>query len=75
MYSTSKYACHIISSRKFTVAANRVCQPGGHYWDYYPDALTLSQVTATHFDGVVQEKCNSIANAVELSLSCTNPSI
>ena len=26
-------------------------------------------------DGLVQEKCNSIANALELRLSCTNPSI
>ena len=23
-------------------------------------------------DGIVQEKCNSIANTLELSLSCTN---
>ena len=22
--------------------------PGGHYWNYYPGALSLSQVTATH---------------------------
>ena len=26
-------------------------------------------------DGLVQERCNSIANAMELRLSCTNPSI
>ena len=28
-----------------------------------------------HNDGLVQERCNSIANALELRLSCTNPSI
>ena len=28
-----------------------------------------------HFDGLVQERCNSTALAVELRLSCTNPSI
>ena len=28
-----------------------------------------------HIDGLVQERCNSIANALELHLSCTNPSI
>ena len=28
-----------------------------------------------HFDGVVQERHNSIANALALHLSCTNPSI
>ena len=27
------------------------------------------------FDGLVQERRNSIANAMELRLSCTNPSI
>ena len=29
--------------------SNRACHPGGHYKDYYPEALSLSQVTATHF--------------------------
>ena len=28
-----------------------------------------------YIDGLVQERCNSIANALELRLSCTNPSI
>ena len=28
-----------------------------------------------HIDGLVQERCNSIANALELQLSCTNSSI
>ena len=28
-----------------------------------------------HFDGLVQERCNSSALAMELHLSCTNPSI
>ena len=28
-----------------------------------------------HLDGLVQERCNSIANALELRLSCTNPLI
>ena len=28
-----------------------------------------------HFDGLMQERRNSIANALELRLSCTNPSI
>ena len=27
-----------------------------------------------HIDGFMQERCNSIANALELRLSCTNPS-
>ena len=32
----------------------------------------LSQVVITHFDGLAQERCNSIANALELRLSCSN---
>ena len=28
-----------------------------------------------HIDGLVQERHNSIANALEMRLSCTNPSI
>ena len=28
-----------------------------------------------HFDGLMKERCNSIANTLELRLSCTNPSI
>ena len=31
--------------------------------------------TVVYFDGLVQERCNSIANAMELRLSWTNPSI
>ena len=33
--------------------------------------LTISH----HYDGLMQERRNSIANALELRLSCTNPSI
>ena len=40
----------------------------GIWWTYIRD-LTV------HFNGLVQEKRNSIANALELRLSCTNPSI
>ena len=37
--------------------------------------LASHQVKKDHLDGLVQERCNSIANAVELRLSCTNPFI
>ena len=30
---------------------------------------------ANYFDGLVQERCNSIASAMELRLSCPNPII
>ena len=33
------------------------------------------QYEANHVDGLVQERRNSIANALELHLSCTNPSM
>ena len=32
-------------------------------------------VCNVHVDGLVQERHNSIANALELHLSCTNPSM
>ena len=44
-------------------------------------AMLLLSVTdsitciSLHFDGLVQERRNSIANALELGLSCTNPSV
>ena len=43
-------------------------------------AISYIKRTAIHFtianiDGLVQERRNSIANALELRLSCTNPSI
>ena len=31
-------------------------------------------VELLYIDGLVQERCNFIANALELCLSCTNPS-
>ena len=39
--------------------------------------VTISNIIIIeeHFDGSVQERHNSIANTLELCLSCTNPSI
>ena len=37
--------------------------------------LLSAKLWYLHLDGLVQERCNSIANALELRLSCTNPSI
>ena len=34
-----------------------------------------SHLAIVHIDGLVQERRNSIANALELRLSCTDPSI
>ena len=36
---------------------------------------SLFQGKASHFDGLVQERCSSSALAMELHLSCTNPLI
>ena len=38
--------------------------------DICSDSVTV--VLQYHIDGLVQERCNSIANALELHLSCTN---
>ena len=35
----------------------------------------IQDIVMEHIDGLVQERRNSIANALELHLSCTNPSI
>ena len=32
----------------FQTFLNMPCHPGGHYWNYYYGALSLSRVTATH---------------------------
>ena len=37
-------------------------------------ALVSVRLDPEHMEGLVQERCNSIANALELHLSCTNPS-
>ena len=36
--------------------------------------LVVTQETSIQFDGLLQERRNSIAHALELRLSCTNPS-
>ena len=38
------------------------------------NASMVLAVLTYHFDGLVQERSNSIALAMELRLSCTNPS-
>ena len=37
--------------------------------------MCYGMAESLHIDGLVQERRNSIANALELLLSCTNPSI
>ena len=38
-------------------------------------SMCYGMAESLHIDGLVQERRNSIANALELRLSCTNPSI
>ena len=37
------------------------------------EAMVVTLMGGHQIDGLVQERCNSIANALELRLSCTNP--
>ena len=37
--------------------------------------MNLSSTNPVYIDGLVQERCNSIANTLELCLACTNLSI
>ena len=46
-----------------------------HPWIYCYIHGLMQESGAYHIDWLVQERCNSIANALELHLSCTNPSI
>ena len=47
-----------------------------HYVSFYAYAYFDSIVDKyVHGNGLVQERRNSIANALELRLSCTNPSM
>ena len=70
------FCCLPVPVRYFSMSVQYMaCHPGGHLWDYYSNTPSLSQVTAHHFDGLMQERRNSIANALELRLSCANTSI
>ena len=40
----------------------------------YIGIFTKNTFQHNHIDGLMQERCNSIDNALELHLSCTNPS-
>ena len=42
---------------------------------FYIYLLNILYVKMKHIDGIVKEKRNPISNALELRLSCTNPSI
>ena len=45
-----------------------------YFVDSYDDLRRALCVTIVYFDVLVQERRNSIGNALELRLSCTNPS-
>ena len=44
-------------------------------WSQTVTRYKVDRAPWSHVDGLVQERCNSIANALELRISCTNPSI
>ena len=46
-------------------------------WSWFSqyNACQCKEPGHQHVDGLMQERCNSIANALELHLSCTNPSM
>ena len=48
-----------------------VCQTNNTSWLLF----YVSNTETEHIGGLMQERCNSIANTLELHLSCTNPSI
>ena len=73
---------HIVNttiSPEHTLAADSTNVLGGTNSDSVVKWAEYSLITGTgyraHIDRLVQERRNSIANALELRLSCTNPSI
>ena len=60
----------------FTAASTRWQQVGLTHWglDKWPPFCRW-HVRCIFFDGLMQERCNSSALAMELRLSCSNPSI
>ena len=52
-----------------------VCMLLDPYAATWPCHILPPQDTYLHIDGLVQERRNSIANALELRLYCTNPSL
>ena len=48
------------------------CNGNPYTWK---DHLYNKTASSVYIDGLVQERCNSIANALELHFSCTNPLI
>ena len=54
---------------------NTTCHPVAINCWGYPGTLSCCQVSGAHFDGLVQERRNSSALALELHLSCTYPLI
>ena len=50
-------------------------ESGWNYLIMKEDLYTMVRDTRGQFDGLVQERRNSIANAPEFCLSCTSPSI
>ena len=45
------------------------------YSDIFVKYISCLDIDWVYIDGLMQERRNSIANALELRLSCTNPSI
>ena len=68
-----KYAniFHVFSQKFSTTKVKNVCIA----FSLYHWCGVLLEESETHFSGLVQERHNSSALAVELHLSCTNPSI
>ena len=53
------------------VTADGLAMPGA----WTSAGMVLNWIIQNNLDGLMQERHNSIANALELRLSCTNPSI
>ena len=65
--------CMLIIMFKFDSFAMEINQPDLSAVELPYNMIYYNRIL--HIDGLVQERCSSIANALELHLSCTKPSI
>ena len=68
--STVYFVVHVCGCR-WHVASGKLGSSSNDNWHHLKVRGRISEL---HIDGLVQERRNSIANALELRLSCTNPS-
>ena len=75
---TSELKCHPLETNAMSVGVIILVLAMAYHWcrQYTLGRRKMAAILQTMwYDGLVEERCNSSASAMELRLSCTNPSI